>query len=193
MSKAKVVFLGDSVHCSGVPQKVFGVLAILGQQEPGMPLMDSFIFVLESISDEFDGDVSFVLGRIFHPISSVFWGRFDKVRLPCYVTEEVWFLSAVYDEVGGNLVAEVDWYCCQVCGGKPDLCNALAGIKARCWWLRSLSCVRCVTCGWQQRGGRAPYSAILLSTSTTRYDPRWSSKLARSNVTYARRSAQRQR
>jgi len=149
MSKAEVVFLGDSVRCSGVPQKVFGVLAILGQQEPGVPLMDSFIFVLESISGEFDGDVSFVLGRIFHPISSVFWGHFDKVHLPCYVTEEVWFLSAVYDEVGGNLVAEVDWYCCQVCGGKPDLCNALVGIKARRWRLCSLSCVGHVMCGWQ--------------------------------------------
>jgi len=44
--------------------------------------------------------------------------------------------------------------------------------------LSSLSLVERVTCGWQRRGGRAPYSAVLLCTSTTRYDPRWSSKLA---------------
>jgi len=145
--------------------------------------MDGFVFVLKSVGDKFDGDVSFVLGGIFYPISSVFWGRFDKVCLPCYMTEEVWFLSAVYNEIGGNLVAEVDWDCCQVCGLKPDLCNALAGVKARRWRLSSLSRVGCVTCGWQLRGGRAPYSAVLLCTGTTRYDPRWSSKLARSNVT----------
>jgi len=56
--------------------------------------------------------------------------------------------------------------------------------------LSSLSRVGHVTCGWQRRGGRAPYSAVLLGTSTTattRYDPRWSSKLARSTVTEARR------
>src|SRR5712671_4261256 len=116
MSEAKVIFLGNLVGYSGVPKKVFGVLAVLGQQEPGVPLMDGSIFVLESVGDEFDGDVSFVLGGIFHPISSVFQGCFDKMRLPCYVTEEVWFLSVVYDEVGGNLIAKVDWDCCQVVG-----------------------------------------------------------------------------
>src|SRR5712671_75051 len=103
MSEAEVIFLGDSVGYFGVPQKVFGVLAILGQQEPGVPLMDGFILVLKSVSDEFDGNVSFFLGGIFRPISSVFWGRLDKMRLPCYVTEEVWFLLVVYDEIGGNL------------------------------------------------------------------------------------------
>jgi len=111
-----VIFLGNSVSYSCVPKDIFGVTAILGQQEPGVPFMDGFVFVFKSISDEFDSDVSFFLGGIFHPISSVFWGRFDKVRLPCYVTEEVWFLSAVYDKIGGNLIAEVDWYCCQVVG-----------------------------------------------------------------------------
>jgi len=68
------------------------------------------------------------------------------MRFPSYVTEEVWFLSAVYDEIDGNLIAEVDWYCCQVCGGKPDLCNALAGVKARRWRLCSLSHVGRVMC-----------------------------------------------
>ena len=111
-----MIFLGDSVRGSGVPQKVFGVLAILGQQEPGVPFMYAFVFVFESVCDEFDGDVSVFLGGIFHPISSVFQGCFDKMRLPCYVTEEVWFLSVVYDEVGGNLIAKVDWDCCQVVG-----------------------------------------------------------------------------
>jgi len=115
VSEAKVIFLGDLVSCSGVPKKVAGVLAILGQQEPGVPFMDGFIFVFESISEEFDGDVSVFLGRVFHPISSVFQGCFDKVRLSGYVTEEVWFFSAVYDEVGSNLVAKVNWDCCQVC------------------------------------------------------------------------------
>ena len=78
--------------------------------------MDGFVFVLKSVGDKFDGDVSFVLGGIFHPISSVFWVRFDKMRFPCYVTEEVQFLLAVYNEIGGNLVAEVNWDCCQVVG-----------------------------------------------------------------------------
>jgi len=162
MSKAEVIFLGDSVSYSGVPKKVFGVLAILGQQEPGMPLMDSFVFVLGSVSDEFDGDVSFVLGGIFHPISSVFWGRFDEVCCPCYVTEEVWFLSAVYDEVGGNLVAEVDWDCCQVCGLKPDLCNALVGIKARRWQLGSQSGVGRGTMTGSNMGAGLPTRHIYL-------------------------------
>jgi len=99
VSEAEVVFFGDSVGYSGVPQKVFGVLAILGQQEPGVPFMYVSVFVFESVCDEFDSNVSVFLGGIFHPISSVFWGCFDKVRLSGYVTEEVWFLSAVYDEV----------------------------------------------------------------------------------------------
>jgi len=115
MSEAEVIFLGDSVRDSGVPQKVFGVLAILGQQEPGVPLVYVFVFIFESVRDEFDGNVSVCLGGIFHPISSVFQGRFDKVCLSGYVTEEVWFLLVVYDEVGGNLIAKVDWDCCQVC------------------------------------------------------------------------------
>jgi len=50
---------------------------------------------------------------------------------------------------------------------KPDLCNALAGVKARRWRLGSLWVGR-ITWTWQQRGGRAPYSAVLLCTSTTR-------------------------
>jgi len=162
-----VIFLGDSVGYSGVPEEVFGVLAILGQQEPGVPFMDGFVFVLESVSDEFDGDVSFLLVRVFHPISSVFWGCLDKVCMPHYMTEEVWFVLVVYDEVGGNFVAKVDWDCCQVCGVKPDLCNTLAGVKARHWRLGSQSGVGCVMCDWQQRGGWAPYSAVRLCTGTT--------------------------
>src|SRR5712672_305064 len=116
MSEAEVIFLVDSVRGSGIPQEVFGVLAILGQQEPGVPFMYVFVFIFESIRDEFDGNMSFLLGGIFHPISSVFRGCFDKVRLSGYVTEEVWFFSTVYDEVGGNLVAKINWDCCQVCG-----------------------------------------------------------------------------
>jgi len=131
MSEAEVIFLGDSVGGSGVPKKVAGVLAILGQQEPGVPFMDGSIFIFKSISDEFDGDVSVFLVGVFHPISSVFWGCFDKVCPPYDVIEEIWFFLVVYDEVGGNLVTKVNWDCCQVCGDKPDLCNALAGVKAR--------------------------------------------------------------
>jgi len=116
MSKAKVIFLGDSVGYSGVPKEVFGVLAILGQQEPGVPFMDDFVFVFKSISDEFNGDVFFLLVGVFHPISSVFWRGFDKVCPSCNVTEEVQLCSAGYDEIGGNLVAEIDWDCCQVYG-----------------------------------------------------------------------------
>jgi len=80
MPEAEVIFLGDLVGYSGVPNKVFGVLAILGQQEPGVPLVDGFIFIFESVSDEFNGDVSVFLAGVFHPVSSVFRGRFDKVR-----------------------------------------------------------------------------------------------------------------
>ena len=109
-----MVFLGDSVGCSGVPSEVFGVSAILGQQEPGVPLMDSFVFVLESVSDEFDGDVSFFLGGIFHPITTIFRRCFDKVCSSRDMTEKIWFLSAFYDAVEGKLVAEVDCNCCQV-------------------------------------------------------------------------------
>ena len=47
-------------------------------------------------------------------------------------------------------------------------CNALAGVKAKCWRMSSQSGVGRVTCSWQQRGGRAPYLAVLLCTSTTR-------------------------
>jgi len=77
---------------------------------------------------------------------------------------------------------------------EEERCNTLAGVKARRWRLGSQSRVGRVTCDWQRCGGWAPYSAVLLSTSTTRgNDTRWSSKLVRSNVTEARRSAQRQR
>src|SRR5712671_4649646 len=168
MSKAEVIFLGDSVRGSGVPQKVFGVLAILGQQEPGVPFMYVFVLVFESVSDEFDCNVSVGLGRIFYPIPSVFRGHLDKVRFPYDVVEKIWILLTWDDEVGGNLVAEVNGDCCQVCAVKPDLCNALAGIKARRWQLGSQSGVGHVTCDWQRRGGRAPYSAVLLCTGTTR-------------------------
>ena len=70
-------------------------------------------------------------------------------------------------------------------------CNALAGVKARRWRLRSLSRVGHVMCGWQLRGGRAPYSAVLLCTGTTRDDTRWSSKLAVVKCDNTRRSARR--
>ena len=48
------------------------------------------------------------------------------------------------------------------------VCNALAGVKARHWRLGSQSGVGRVTGDWQRRGGRAPYSAVLLCTGTTR-------------------------
>src|SRR5712672_1631188 len=67
-----------------------------------------------------------------------------------------------------------------LCNAPTGGCNALAGVKARRWWLSSQSGVGRVTSDWQRRGGRAPYSAVLLCTGTTRYDTRWSSKLARS-------------
>src|SRR5712671_1981819 len=101
MSEAEVIFLGDSVGYSGVPKEVFGVLAILGQQEPGVPFMDDFVFVFESVSDEFDSDVFFLLVGVFHPISSIFWRCFNKVCTSCNVTEEVQLFLAGYDEVGG--------------------------------------------------------------------------------------------
>jgi len=108
MSEAEVVFLGDSVGCSGVPSEVFGVSAILGQQEPGVPLVDRFIGFFESVSDEFDCYVSVFLGGIFHPITTIFRRCFDKVCSPCDMAEKVGFLSAFYDAVEGKLVAEVD-------------------------------------------------------------------------------------
>jgi len=77
-----VIFLGDLVGYSGIPQKVFGVLAILGQQEPGVPLMDSFVFVFESVSDEFDGDVSLVLAGVFHPYPLSSGGALIKCACP---------------------------------------------------------------------------------------------------------------
>jgi len=136
MSEAKVILVGDSVGYLCIPKEVFGILAILGQQEPGVPFMNGFVFVLESVGDEFDGDVSFLLVGVFHPISSVFWGCLDKVCTSHDVIEEIWFFLAIYDEIGGNLIAEVDWYCCQVFRVSPDLCNALAGVKARRWRFR---------------------------------------------------------
>jgi len=113
VTEAEVVFLGNSIGCLGVPTKVFGVLAILGQQEPGMPLVDGFIVVFKSIGKEFNSDVSFFLGGVFHPITTILRGYFDKVCSPCDMAEEIRFLSAVYDAVEGNLVAKVNWDCCQ--------------------------------------------------------------------------------
>src|SRR5712671_3082975 len=109
MTKAEVIFLGDAVGCSGVPNEVFGVLAILGQQEPGVPLVDSFIIVFESVCEEFDSNMTIFLGGIFHPITAILRGCFDKVCSPCDMAEEVRSLSAIYDAVDGKLVAEVDW------------------------------------------------------------------------------------
>jgi len=108
MAEAEVIFLGNSVARSGVPSEVFGVLAILGQQEPGMPLVDSFIGFFESVGEEFDCDVSVFLGGVFHPITAILWGCLDKMCSPCNMGEEIWFLSAVYDAVKGNIVAEVN-------------------------------------------------------------------------------------
>jgi len=144
-----VVLFGDLVDCSGVPSEIFGVLAILGQQEPGVPLVDGFICFFESIGDEFDCNVLVFLGGIFHPITTIFWRCLDKVCSSCDVAEKVGFLSAFYDAVKGNVVAKVDCECCQGFDRKPDLCNALAGVKARRWRFRSLSRVGRVTGGWQ--------------------------------------------
>src|SRR5712672_4550904 len=108
MSEAKVVFLGDSVDCSGVPSEVFGVSAILGQQEPGVPLVDGFIRFLESVGDEFDCDVSVFLVGIFRPITTIFRRCLDKVCSSRDMAKKIWFLSAFYDAVEGKLVAEVD-------------------------------------------------------------------------------------
>src|SRR5882757_2535776 len=119
MSEAEVVFLGDSVGCLGVPSEVFGVSAILGQQEPGVPLVDSFIGFFESIGDEFDCNVSVFLGGVFHPITTIFRRCLDKVRRSRDMAEKIWFLSAFYNAVEGKLVAEVDYECCQV------LCKSL--------------------------------------------------------------------
>src|SRR5712671_1544779 len=113
MSEAEVIFLGDSVGCSGVPSEVFGVLAILGQQKPGMPLVDRFIGVFESVSDEFDCYVSVFLGGVFHPITTIFRRRLDKMCGSCDMAEKVGFLSAFYNAVEGKLVAKVDCECCQ--------------------------------------------------------------------------------
>src|SRR5712671_6564306 len=108
MSEAEVVFLGDSVGCSGVPSEVFGVSAILGQQEPGVPLVDRFIGFFESVCDEFDCYVLVFLGGVFHPITTIFRRRLDKVCGSCDMAEKIWFLSALYDPVIGEVVAEVD-------------------------------------------------------------------------------------
>src|SRR5882672_3002781 len=126
VSEAEVVFLGDSVGCSGVPSEVFGVLAILGQQEPGVPLVDRFIGFFESVSDEFDCYVSVFLGGGFHRITTIFRRCLDKVCSSCDMAAKVGFLSAFYAAVVGKLVAEVNRECCQV-WTTPDLCNALAG------------------------------------------------------------------
>src|SRR5712671_6933166 len=113
MSEAEVVILGDSVGCVGVPSEVFGGLAILAQQEPGVPLVDRFIGFFKAVSDEFDCDVSFFLGGIFHPITTIFRRCLDKVRGSCDMGEKVRSLSAFYDAVVGNVVAEIDGVCCQ--------------------------------------------------------------------------------
>src|SRR5712671_6957821 len=114
MSEAEVVFLGDSVGCSGVPSEVFGVSAILGQQEPGVPLVDGFIGFFESVTDEFDCDMSVFLGGVFHPITAIFRRCLDKMGSSCDMAKKVGFLSAFYDAVEGKLVAEVNLECCQV-------------------------------------------------------------------------------
>src|SRR5712675_2310116 len=108
MSEAEVIFFSDSVGCSGVPGEIFGVLAILGQQEPGVPLVDSFIGFFESVGDEFDCDVSVFLGGVFHPVTAIFRRCLDKVCSPCDMAEKVGFLSAFNNAVKGKLVAEVD-------------------------------------------------------------------------------------
>src|SRR5882757_4268942 len=105
MSEAEVIFFGDSVDCSGVPSEVFGVLAILGQQEPGVPLVDRFIGFFESIGDEFDCDVSVFLGGIFHPVTTIFRRCLDKMCSSCDMAEKVGSLSAFYDVVKSNVVA----------------------------------------------------------------------------------------
>ena len=108
MSEAEVVFLGDSVDGSGVPSEIFGVLAILGQQEPGVPLVDRFIGFFESVGDEFDCNVSVFLGGVFYPITAILQRCFDKMCSSCDMTEKIRFLSAFYDAVVGKLVAEVN-------------------------------------------------------------------------------------
>ena len=144
MSKAEVVFLGDSVGCSGVPSEILGVSAILGQQEPGVPLVDRFIGFFESVCDEFDCYVSVFLGGVFYPVTAIFRRCLDEMCSSCDMAKKIWFLSAFYDTVEGKLVAEVDRECCQV-WIKPDLCNALAGVKARRWRMGSQSGVGRVT------------------------------------------------
>jgi len=113
MSKAEVIFLGDSVGCSGVPSEVFGVSAILGQQEPGVPLVDGFIGFFESVSDEFDCYVLVFLGGIFYPVTTIFRRCLDKVCSSCDMAKKVGSLLAFYNVVVGNLVAEIDRECCQ--------------------------------------------------------------------------------
>jgi len=108
-----VIFFGNSVDCSGVPSEVFGVLAILGQQEPGVPLVDRFIGFFESVGDEFNCDVSVFLGGIFHPVTMIFRRCLDKMCSSCDMAEKVGSLSAFYDAVKSNVVAEVDGECCQ--------------------------------------------------------------------------------
>src|SRR5712672_2195669 len=107
MSEAEVVFLGDSVGCSGVPSEVFGVSAILGQQEPGVPLVDRFVGFFESVCDEFDCYVSVFLGGVFHPITTIFRRCFDKMCSSCEMAEKVGFLSAFDNLLVGKVVAEV--------------------------------------------------------------------------------------
>ena len=103
-----MIFFGDSVGGSGIPREVCGVCVVLGKEEPSVSLMDVFIFVLESVSKEFDGYVTFFLSGVFHPISSIFWGCLDKVCFPRDMREEVWSLSAVYFVVNSGVVAKVD-------------------------------------------------------------------------------------
>ena len=86
-----MIFLGDAVGCSGVPNEVFGVLAILGQQEPSVSLVDNVGVVFKSVSEEFDSDVAVFLGGIFHPITAILRRCLDKVCGSGDVGEEVWF------------------------------------------------------------------------------------------------------
>ena len=75
--------------------------------------MDRFIGVFESVSDEFDCDVSVFLGGVFYPVTTIFQRCFDKMCSSCNMAEKVGSLSAFYDAIVSNVVAEVDRECCQ--------------------------------------------------------------------------------
>ena len=75
--------------------------------------MDRFVGLFESVCEEFDCYVSFFLGGVFHPITTIFRRRLDKMCGSRDMAKKIWFLSAFYDAVEGKLVAEVDCECCQ--------------------------------------------------------------------------------